>query len=437
MTKRPNHEIAAANEQRGTTRRSFLQTALAGGAFGTAYLSIGSNMYANASGPITIGHQAELTGGFSSWGYWHDKCAIKAAEIINKAGGIAGRQLKLVTEDTESNPAVGARKLRSLIQRKGADFVTGSVHSGIMLASIPVATELKTVYFSCGEATEATGSRGSRYAFRTGNDTYTLSGGGAPWAYENLGKNWTMIFPDYAWGHSHHQEHKRVIEELGGTVNAPISVPLDSRDLVPYLAKIPDETEVLFSVFFGALSVAFYTQAKNMGLTEKMKMYSVSGTIEAIAPNDIDGAAEGVYFLENFPRPLAAKNDEFHKEFNKIMEIDDVHGKETNSDRVIAKSHAWQPWENLFLMKAAIEASGWKTKKDDQGVIEYLEGAKMENSLEHPQGSKILRAEDHSGILDNYISQVRGGVFETVKRIPKEDINKKLPPRFDFTKQAL
>ncbi|MCB1528638.1 MAG: ABC transporter substrate-binding protein [Hyphomicrobiaceae bacterium] len=424
-------------EATGTTRRSFLQTALAGGAFGTAYLSIGSNMFANASGPITIGHQAELTGGFSSWGYWHNKCATKAAEIINAGGGIAGRELRLATEDSESNPATGARKLRSLIQRNGANFVTGSVHSGVMLASIPVATELKTVYFSCGEATEATGSKASRYAFRTGNDTYTLSGAGAPWAYENLGKNWTMIFPDYAWGHSHHKEHKRVIEELGGKVNDPIAVPLDSRDLVPYLAKIPEETEVLFSVFFGALSVAFYTQAKNMGLGDKMKMYSVAGTIEAIAPADIDGAAEGVYFLENFPRPLAAKNDEFHKEFIKAMEIDDVNGREKGSDRVIAKSHAWQSWENLFLLKAAIEASGWKGKKDDKGVIEYLEGAKMDNSLAHPQGEKILRGKDHSGILDNYISQVRNGAFETIKRIPKEEIDAKLPPRFDFTKEAL
>src|SRR3546814_12303221 len=92
-----------------------------------------------------------------------------------------------------------------------------------------------------------------------------------------------MIFPDYAWGHSHHQEHRKVIERMGGKVNEPIAVPLDAKDLVPYLAKIPSDTEVLFSVFFGALSVAFYTQAKSLGLEKDMAMYSVAGTIEAIA----------------------------------------------------------------------------------------------------------------------------------------------------------
>lgn len=422
----------------GRTRRSFLQTALAGGAVATtAYLGLTRDLFAKEGGPIVIGHHCELTGGFSSWGYWHDKCAKKAVEVINESGGIAGRKVELATEDTESNPATGARKLRALIQRRKASFVVGSVHSGIMLASIPVATELKTPYFSAGEATEATGSKGTRYSFRTGTDTYALAAAGAPWAYENLGKNWTMIFPDYAWGHSHHQEHRKIIEQMGGKVNDPIAVPLGTKDLVPYLAKIPEETEVLFSVFFGALSVAFYTQSKSMKLDEKMKMYSVSGTIEAIDPRAIDGAAEGVFFLENFPRPLEYKDDEYHRKFVEMMEIDPVHAKEEGSSRVMAKSHAWQSWENFFALKQAIEKSGWNTDKDTPMVIEALEGLEMENSLAHPQGSKLLRAEDHSGMIDCYISQVVDSKFEMKKHIPRGDMMAMLPPRYDFTKQPL
>ncbi|MGF1526420.1 MAG: ABC transporter substrate-binding protein [Candidatus Competibacterales bacterium] len=421
-----------------TTRRSFLSYALAGGAAaGTAHLTITRDLFAQSSSPIVIGNQCELTGGFSSWGYWHDKAAKKAVELINEGGGISGRKVELAVEDTESNPAIGARKLRSLIQRRRASFIVGSVHSGIMLASIPIASQFKTVYFSAGEATEATGSKGTRYSFRTGTDTYGLAAAGAPWAFENLGKNWTMIYPDYAWGHSHHQEHRALIEAMGGVVNDPIAVPLDARDLVPYLAKIPAETEVLFSVFFGALSVAFYTQAATMGLGEKMAMYSVNGTIEAIAPDDIGGAAEGVYIVENFPRMVANKDDEFHRQHNQIMEIDDIHARELHSERIMAKSHAWQSWENLFALKQAIEQSGWQSKKDDPGVIEALEGMEMANSLAHPQGEKLLRAEDHSGIIDCYISRVEDGKFQLIKRVPKEELVAKMPPRYDFTQHSL
>lgn len=417
------------------TRRSFLTHALGGGvAAGTSYLGLSVRAHA-AGGPIILGSHVELTGGFSSWGYWHDKAAKAAVQIVNEQGGIAGRKVQLVTEDTESNPATGTRKLRSLIERNGANFVLGSVHSGVMLAAVPVATDLKTVYFSCGEATEVTGSKGTRYSFRTGTDTYTLAAAGAPWAFENLGKNWTMISPDYAWGHSHYQEHKAVIERLGGKVNAPIFVPLDAKDMVPYLAKIPQDTEVLFSVFFGAQSVAFYTQAKSMGLEKTMKMYSVCGTMEAIAPADLQGAGEGVYIVENFPRMVQFKDDEFHREHNKRMQIDDVDARELNSQRVMAKTHAWQSWENVFALKQAIETSGWKSKDDDKGVIEALEGMVMANSLAHPQGAKLLRKQDHSGLIDCYISHVQDGKFVVKKKVTKEELVKELPPRFDLSTQ--
>ena len=422
-------------ETKRPSRRSFLEYALAGGvSAGLANLTIMRNAFAQAGGPIVIGHHCELTGGFASWGYWHDKAARKAVDLINKGGGIARRKLELVTEDTESNPASGARKLRNLIERSNAEFVVGSVHSGIMLASIPIASELKTIYFSTGEATEATGSRGTRYSFRTGMDTYSLAAAGVPWAMENLGKNWTVIFADYAWGQSHYQEAKAVVERLGGKVNSPIAVPLDTKDFVPYLTRVPQDTQVLFSIFFGSLSIAFYTQAKAMGLDKRTAMYSVSGTIEAIAPDDIEGAAEGVYIAENFPRMLKYKDDAFHKEHNKLVEIDDVDARELNSKRVMAKSHAWQSWENMFALKQAIEASGYKTRKDTPGVIQALEGQQMKNSIGHPQGDKLIRGEDHCGIVDAYISRVEKGRLEVKKRIPKEDLAKQMPVRHDLSK---
>ena len=438
MTKPPEAKTSdrVARSRTRIDRRSFLGTALAGGA---AYITLARDMsaFAQAGGPIVIGHHCELTGGFASWGYWHNKCALAAAKVINDGGGIAGRKLELITEDTESNPAAGVRKLRSLIQRNNAAFVTGSVHSGIMLASIPVATELKTIYFSTGEATEATGEKGTRYSFRTGTDTYGLAAAGAPWAFENLGKRWTIISPDYAWGHSHYKEHKAIIEKLGGKVYDPIYVPLDAKDLIPYLTKIPQDTEVLFSVFFGALSIAFYTQAKSMGLEKTMRMYSVSGTIEAIAPADLKGAAEGVYIVENFPRMVKYKDDAFHRQYVKLLGTDDVHAREDGSQRVNAKSHSWQSYENLFALKKAIEASGWKTKKDDPGVIQALEGMQMDNSLAFPQGTKLLRKEDHSGVIDCYISRVENDELHVKKKVTKEELVKHLPPRFDLSKQSV
>jgi branched-chain amino acid transport system substrate-binding protein len=420
------------------TRRSFLKTALAGGvAAGTANLYLMRDLYAQASGPITIGHHCDLTGVISSWGYWHDKAAKAAVEVINQGGGIAGRKVQLATEDTESNPASGARKLRNLIERSNAEFIVGSVHSGVMLSAIPIASELKTIYFSTGEATEATGAKGTRYSFRTGTDTYSIAAASMPWCVENFGKVWSIIYADYAWGQSTNQESRHFIEKAGGKTLASIPVPLDTKDFVPYLAQIPADTEVLLPAFIGSLSVAFYTQAKNMGLDKKMKMFSSSASIESIAPDDIQGAAEGVYFFENFPRMLKAKDDEFHREFIKRVGIDDVHAREVGSQRVMDKSHGWQAWEDIFAIKQAIETSGYKTRKDVEGVIKALEGMEMKNSLGHPQGAKIIRKEDHCGIIDCYISRIEGGKLEVKKRIPKEDLAKNMPLRHNLSQMPV
>ncbi len=422
-------------EETKPTRRSFLQTVLAGGAAAaTANLTIMKDLFAQAGGPIKIGHHCDLTGVISSWGYWHDLAAKKAVELINKQGGIAKRKVELVTEDTESNPAAGARKIRNLIQRGGAEFVVGSVHSGVMLSAIPIATELKTPYFSTGEATEVTGSKGTRYSFRTGGDTYSISAACIPWCYQNLGKQWTIIYADYAWGQSTRDESQGQVERLGGKVLKTIAVPLDTKDFVPYIAQIPGNSEVVLPAFIGALSVAFYTQARTMGIEKNVKMFSSSASIEAIAPDDLNGAAEGGYFLENFPRQLKHKNDEFHKQFIEIIGIDEVHAREKGGSRVMDKSHAWQCWEDMFAIKQAIEASGYKTRKDIEGALRALEGLQMKNSLGHPQGDKYIRKEDHAGIIDCYISRVENGRFEVKRRIPKEEIAKFMPLRHDLSK---
>ena len=91
--------------------------------------------------PIVIGHQVDKTGGFASWGYWIDKAAEAAVNDINKEGGINGRMLLYKPEDTESNPQIGIRKFRKLVHEDKADVVLGAVHSGVMMASLPLAKE--------------------------------------------------------------------------------------------------------------------------------------------------------------------------------------------------------------------------------------------------------------------------------------------------------
>ena len=67
-------------------------------------------------------------------------------------------------------------------------------------------------------------------------------------------------------------------------------------------------------------------------------------------------------------------------------------------------------------------------------MIQALEGMEMKNSIGHPQGDKIIRKEDHVGIIDCYISRVKDGKLVTEKRIPKEELLKNMPVRIDLSK---
>ena len=76
-------------------------------------------------------------------------------------------------------------------------------------------------------------------------------------------------------------------------------------------------------------------------------------------------------------------------------------------------------------------------KKDDQAVIEALEGLEMANSLGHAQGGKLLRKEDHSGIIDCYISRIENDELHVKKTVSRAEMAKTMPVRFDLSKMPL
>ncbi len=421
-----------------THRRSFLQTVLAGGAYGVAAnLTIARDLFAQTSGPIVIGHQCDLTGGLSSWGYWMDKAAKAACDHVNQTGGVAGRPVQYVVEDTESSPPTGARKFRSLVERSRADFVIGSTHSGVNLATVTLAKELKTIYIPNGMAEEKTGAKGNRYVFQVGSDTYLQAAAGAEWANKTLGNEWTFFFADFAWGWSHYNEHVALLKGLGAKVNDPIAFPLDAKDLLPYLAKVSKSSRQLYPIAFGAQAVAIYTQAKTMGLDRDMRIYSVMCTHEAISPKDVHGATEGVYLLEYHPRMLKYKDTPHNRRLVELMGVDPVEGREKGGTRILASSHYWAAWESAFFLKKAVEKSGWKSKTDTPAAVAALEGMSVTESFEHPQGSKMIRREDHKAIIDSYISRVENGEIHVKQHVAAADVAKRMPPRADFGKETL
>ncbi len=101
-----------------------------------------------AEDTIKIGEYASLTGKEASLGQSSHQGTILAVERINAAGGVLGRKLELITEDTQSKPGESGTAVRKLISRDKVVAILGEVASSRSLEGAPIAQRSKVPMIS-------------------------------------------------------------------------------------------------------------------------------------------------------------------------------------------------------------------------------------------------------------------------------------------------
>jgi len=153
-----------------------------------------------ASGePIRIGHQCDVTGGLASSGYWHRKTINVAAEWFNANGGFGGRPIEVIGIDTETKVDVGIARLRQLIQDQKVDFVIGSQHGGVALASTAIVRDEGVPYMSTSRSEGVTEGSGNPFVFRLIVNTRQTDLAAGKAMAEMVGKRRTVLYADYVW----------------------------------------------------------------------------------------------------------------------------------------------------------------------------------------------------------------------------------------------
>ncbi|PTT89349.1 amino acid ABC transporter substrate-binding protein [Pelomonas sp. HMWF004] len=90
---------------------------------------------AQAAEPIKIGVSGPFTGGSSSMGVSMRDGVRLAAEEINKAGGVLGRQIQLIERDDEAKNERGVQIAQELINKEKVAATVGYINTGVALAS--------------------------------------------------------------------------------------------------------------------------------------------------------------------------------------------------------------------------------------------------------------------------------------------------------------
>jgi len=115
-----------------------------------------SSLLAQPQGPIIIGSLTPQTGAGSIYGPGMREAMVAVVKEVNAAGGVIGRQIKLISEDDQTNPEATVRAAHKLIDVDKAVAVLGPWASSVAAAVAPVCWESQTFCAIVGSADSIT-----------------------------------------------------------------------------------------------------------------------------------------------------------------------------------------------------------------------------------------------------------------------------------------
>src|SRR5260221_10412094 len=316
------------------------------------------------AGAIRIGHLTPLTGFLGPLGEYAVMGVKLAVEEINASGGVMGRKIELIAEDSV-NPQTASTKAARLIERDKVVALIGEISSASGLAIAQVAQRNKILFFNTGcNSDELRGKACNRYMFHTeaANTMYVYACGQALLRDGMIkGKKWYALTADYAFGHDLLKAAKRFMQANGGELAADELVPTDAADFSAYLLKIRNaKPDLVVSNLAGAQITNFMKQYMEYGLPYPVAGF---GFDTAVAWGAGKGNVTGIWPLVWDSQVKSPSAQKFTEAFTK------KYGKPPEN----------QAWGDYMSTKHVAQAMNEIKSTDSAKVVEHLEkGAKFD-----------------------------------------------------------
>ena len=193
-----------------------------------------------------------------------------AVEQINAAGGIQGKQLRLVTRDDNATPGDAVRAAEELIAREKVDVLMGSFLSHVGLALTDFAQQKKRFFLAAEPLTDKiVWEHGNRYTFRLRPSTYMQVAMLVPEAVALKKKRWAIVYPNYEYGQSAVATFKQLLKAAQPDVEfvAEQATPLGKVDAGSVAQALEDaKPDAIFNVLFAADLAKFVREGNTRGL---------------------------------------------------------------------------------------------------------------------------------------------------------------------------
>lgn len=193
-----------------------------------------------SSEPIRIGQLSDLTSTFTPWGLNVRDGMALAAQEINDAGGVDGRMIEIVLEDSENDGDIGVDRFERLVE-EGVVAVGGILSSGVGAPVAATAEQLHVPVFLVKSGTEAALTRDSRYTFRTCLPAAPMTAGPIlQYAQEQGFTSVGAIVADYPWGQSFKAAMENTFEGSGIDYQIEVAPVPPTTDFTPFVRSLAD-----------------------------------------------------------------------------------------------------------------------------------------------------------------------------------------------------
>src|SRR3569623_3840796 len=193
------------------------------------------------SAAIKVGHLTPLTGFLGDLGAYAQMGIMMAVEEINAAGGVSGRKLDLVSEDSV-NPATAATKAQRMYDQDKVDILMGEINSASALTIMQVAERNKRFFLQIGARSDALrGKNCDKYTFHMDiPNTVMVNAVGQALMRDNMvkGKKFFTLTADYIFGHDLLAAAKRFFSANDGNLIGNELIATDVTAFSPSLLKV-------------------------------------------------------------------------------------------------------------------------------------------------------------------------------------------------------
>ena len=334
---------------------------------------------------IKIGHLTPLTGFLGAIGSYAQLGVKLAAEELNQSGGVLGRQIDLISEDSV-NPATASTKAQRMIEQDGAVVLLGEISSASSLTIMQVAQRNKKVFFSTGARSDALrGKDCNRYAFHCDiPNTVMVNAVGTALKQKGMvkGEKFFTLTADYIFGHDLLSAAKIFFAANDANLIGDELIATDVTDFSPYLLKVRQaKPDVVCCNLAGNQVTNLVKQYAEFGFPYPLVGFNLNtGDAWATGAGNLTGTWPTVWYhtLDNpASRAFVAA---FVKKYGKPPE-----------------NHAWIEYVTLKLLAQAIN----ETKStDSETLIAYFEKQTQFDIMKARKA--YFRAFDHQLVQEAY-----------------------------------